>query len=75
MDKIIAFLKPRISNYGFWVSIFALIPLILKCFGITVIPDYENTVNTILSLLVILGIVNNPTTDAKWYGDDSTKVE
>ncbi|MGL4338714.1 MAG: hypothetical protein ACRCST_17640 [Turicibacter sp.] len=70
MNAIINYLKPRVTNYGFWVSIFALIPLILKAFGVTIIPDYENIVHTILGLLVVMGIVSNPTTVNKGFGDD-----
>ncbi|ACD22432.1 MULTISPECIES: phage holin [Clostridium] len=63
--------KSRFKNYGLWVSIAALIPLILKCFGIEVIQgDYQQVVQAILSILVMLGIVSNPTTDTKWFNDD-----
>ena len=61
----------RFKNYGLWVSIAALIPMILKVFGIDVIPeDYENIVQTILSILVMAGILNNPTTKTKGFKDD-----
>lgn len=63
----------RLKNYGLWVSILSAIPLILKSFGVNIIPDDYNTViTTILSILVALGILNNPTTTAKWYLDDKT---
>ncbi|NFI95815.1 holin [Clostridium botulinum] len=63
--------KSRFKNYGLWVSIAALIPLILKCFGIEVIQgEYQQVVQAILSILVMLGIVSNPTTDTKWFNDD-----
>ncbi|UZP02717.1 holin [Clostridium botulinum] len=68
--------KSRFKNYGLWVSIAALIPLILKSFGVEVIQgDYEQIVQAILSILVMLGIVSNPTTDAKWFSDDKTLEE
>ncbi len=68
--------KSRFENYGLWVSIAALIPLILKSFGVEVIQgDYEQIVQAILSILVMLGIVSNPTTDAKWFSDDKTLEE
>lgn len=61
----------RFRNYGLWVSIAALIPMILKVFGVDVIPeDYENIVQTILSILVMAGILNNPTTKTKGFKDD-----
>ena len=32
----------RFKNYGLWVSIFALIPLVLQGFGVNVLPgNYE----------------------------------
>ncbi|MBY7024630.1 MULTISPECIES: phage holin [Clostridium] len=68
--------KSRFKNYGLWVSIAALIPLILKSFGIEVIQgDYEQIVQAILSILVMLGIVSNPTTDTKWFSDDKALEE
>lgn len=61
----------RLKNYGLWVSILSAIPLVLKSFGVNIIPDDYNTViTTVLSILVALGILNNPTTAAKWYLDD-----
>lgn len=66
----------RFKNYGLWVSILALIPLILNAFGVTVIPDqYQVIANTILSILVAGGVLNNPTTTTKWFGDDLVKKE
>lgn len=64
----------RFKNYGLWVSIMALIPMILSAFGVKIIPEeYRAIANTILSILVALGIISNPTTEAKWYIDDNPK--
>ncbi|MBS5886512.1 phage holin [Clostridium sp.] len=61
----------RFKNYGLWVSILALIPMILSVFGVHIVPEeYQTITNTILSILVALGIVSNPTTQAKWFNDD-----
>lgn len=60
----------RFKNYGLWVSVAALIPLILSSFGIHIIPNYQEIVNAVLSILVTAGILSNPTTTAKWYRDD-----
>ena len=61
----------RFKNYGLWVSILALIPMILSAFGVHIVPEeYQTITNTILSILVALGIVNNPTNQAKWFNDD-----
>lgn len=60
----------RFKNYGLWVSIAALIPLILSSFGIHIIPNYQEIVNAVLAILVTAGILSNPTTTTKWFGDD-----
>lgn len=67
-SKFLESLKGRTKNYGFWVSLFALIPLVVQTFGDkSILPsNYEDITNTILSLIVALGVVNNPTT-GKWY--------
>ena len=66
----------RFKNYGLWVSIMALIPMILSAFGVKIIPEeYQAIANTILSILVALGIISNPTTEAKWYIDDNPKKD
>ena len=66
----------RFKNYGLWVSILALIPMILSAFGVKIVPEeYQAITNTILSILVALGIISNPTTEAKWYIDDKDKKE
>lgn len=65
----------RWKNYGLWVSIAALIPLILSSFGIHIIPNYQEIVNAILAILVAAGILSNPSTTSKWYSDDKNKGE
>ncbi|ONI47843.1 hypothetical protein AN644_03690 [Candidatus Epulonipiscium fishelsonii] len=65
----------RFKNYGLWVSIFAFIPLFLQAIGIEVIPEYPKLVDAFLAILVAMGLINNPTTSNKWYGDDKTPVE
>lgn len=64
----------RFKNYGLWVSVLALIPLVLNAFGVNVVPEqYQMITNTVLTILVALGVVNNPTTSAKWFADDKCK--
>ncbi|ONI42030.1 hypothetical protein AN639_02670 [Candidatus Epulonipiscium fishelsonii] len=66
----------RFKNYGLWVSIFAFIPLFLQAMGIEVIPEYPKLVDAFLAILVAMGLINNPTTKNKWYGDDDkTSIE
>ena len=64
----------RFKNYGLWVSVFALIPMIAKNIGVNIIPDnYNNITQAILTILVMAGILNNPTTENKGFGDDPVK--
>lgn len=64
----------RFKNYGLWVSVLALIPMILSAFGVNIVPEeYQVISNIVLSILVALGIISNPTTNSKWYVDDNTK--
>ena len=66
----------RFKSYGLWVSIFALIPLVLQGFGVNVLPgNYEEIVVALLGVLVMAGILNNPTSGNKGYLDDKTKEE
>lgn len=61
----------RFKNYGLWVAIFSLIPMVLNSMGIKIIPeDYEKITTTILTIFATLGILNNPTTECKWYRDE-----
>ena len=66
----------RFKNYGLWVSIFALIPLVLQGFGVNILPgNYEEIVVALLGVLVMAGILNNPTSENTDYLDDKTKEE
>ncbi|MBD7909926.1 MULTISPECIES: phage holin [Clostridium] len=68
--------KSRFKNHGLWVSIAALIPVLLKVAGVDILPDnYSNITNLVLGILVMLGILNNPTTECKWYSDDDKQVQ
>ena len=60
----------RFRNYGFWLSLFSLIGLLLNDFGGINFSStrYEVYVQTLLSILVVLGIANDPNT-GKWYKD------
>lgn len=68
--------KSRFKNYGLWVAIFALIPLILQGFGLDILPkNYQDIVSGILGILVMAGILNNPTTDNKGFLDDKSSAD
>ncbi|ELC8442857.1 holin [Clostridium perfringens] len=61
----------RLKNYGLWMSIFALIPLILESCHISILPsNYNEIVTAILSILVMAGILSNPTTETRGFRDD-----
>lgn len=63
----------RFKNYGLWVSIFALIPLLCEAFGVDVIPtNYSEIIEMILAILVTAGIVSNPK-EGKCYLDKCEK--
>lgn len=61
----------RWKNYGLWVSIAAFIPLLLSSFGIQIFPNYQEVVSALLATLVTAGILSNPTTENKWFIDDT----
>lgn len=65
----------RFKNYGLWISIAALIPMVLKGFNIDILPDnYQEVINAVLAILVMLGLINNPTTENKGFVDDKIDV-
>lgn len=68
-------MSKRLKNYGLWVSVIALIPMILELFGVDVMPEkFAELGNGILAVLVMAGIINNPTTETKGFLDDK-KIE
>ena len=51
----------RFKNVGLYVSIFAFVPLLLKGFGLDVLPEnYNEIVSAFLGILVLAGILSNP---------------
>lgn len=64
-------MKNRLRNHGLWMAVFALVLLILQSFGVNVASDkYYEVVNAVLGVLVLLGIINNPTTQDSGFFDD-----
>ena len=59
----------RFKNYGLWVSIFSFIPMLAEVFGWRLPINYSEIVNVVLAVLVLLGIISNPT-QGKWYSDN-----
>lgn len=53
----------RFKNYAFWISLTSAVLLVLTSVGVQVDNAYFMTIaKAILGVLVILGIINNPTT-------------
>jgi len=71
-------IKKRFRNYGLWIAILSFIPLLvdsLKVYDINIIlpSNYDNLVKGLLSILVLSGILNNPTTDNRGFRDDKER--
>lgn len=48
--------------------------MICKGYGLNILPDnYSEITNAVLGILVLAGILNNPTTENKGYLDDRCK--
>ncbi|WP_442878374.1 holin [Clostridium sp.] len=63
----------RWKNYGLWIAIASFIPLLLQGFGLDYLPgNYDQIVNSLLGILVMAGIISNPTTETKWFLDDKS---
>jgi uncharacterized membrane protein len=64
----------RWRNAGLYVSVISFIPIVLESFGVTVLPEQLGAVKeallALISLLVVFGILSNPTTENKGYSDD-----
>jgi len=55
-------LKTRMKNKYFWVAAVALVVAVVKQVNPTIIPEnYEVTVNVVLTSLVAMGILLDPT--------------
>jgi uncharacterized membrane protein len=66
--------KNRFQNYGLWVSLTSLLFLVLHGMGLEIVDAYyDRAVDFILGMLVLFGIVNNPTTTHRGYLDDRQK--
>ncbi|NPV90047.1 MAG: holin [Firmicutes bacterium] len=67
-------MKKRLKNYGLWMAVAAFVLLIAQTLGYLTLPEqvqqYHQLVNGLLGILVLLGILNNPTTQKTGYGDD-----
>ena len=66
-------MKEKLNNYGLWVSLFALIGLLLSDLG-KMPSNYGQYVELFLYMLVTAGIVSNPGS-GKWYVDNTFKKD
>ncbi|WP_027408893.1 hypothetical protein [Anoxybacteroides tepidamans] len=62
----------RFKNYGLWLAIASFVIMALKTFGVDIdLGKYEDLYEALLSILVMAGIINNPSL-GRGYSD---KVE
>lgn len=65
--------KNRLTNYNFWISIVSAVLLILQAFNIEFDVNYINEIITaVLGLLVVIGIINDPTKSTTKTDSSST---
>ena len=56
-------LKEQIKNKYFWLSLVSLVVLTAQQFNLDIIPDnFQDYVNSILTILVAMGILTNNST-------------
>ncbi len=68
--------KNRLSNYNFWLSMFSAVLLILQALKIEFDVVYVNEIFTaVLGLLVVVGIIIDPTKSVKSEAKTEQKVE
>jgi uncharacterized membrane protein len=54
-------LPSRFKNYALWVAMASLVLLVLQAFGLPIVEaEYNRIVNGVLSVLVLAGVINNP---------------
>ncbi|SFX83545.1 holin, phage phi LC3 family [Thermoactinomyces sp. DSM 45891] len=69
----------RWKNSGMWISLTGLIFLFLQTIGVDISPVKQGAITTVVDsvvgLLVVLGILSNPTTQNQGFLDDKGGVE
>jgi uncharacterized membrane protein len=63
--------KSRVRNYGFWLAVISQVAVIVSMLNVvdmTQLETWKKFGMGVLELLVVLGIVNNPT-DGKGFAD------
>lgn len=55
--------KLRLQSKYFWVALISLIVLLTQQLGFDIfLKNWEEVLNTVLSILILLGVINDPTT-------------
>ena len=68
--------KNRLTNYNFWISIFSAVLLILQALKIEFDIAYVNEIFTaVLGLLVVIGIISDPTRTTVKTNEKPVKTE
>lgn len=61
----------KYRNYGLWVAVAALVGMILQDAGLAITPEkYDGYVQAVLGVLVLAGIVSNPSKGAGFSDKD-----
>lgn len=65
----------RWRNYGLWLAIVALIPMVIQALAdynimVTLPNNFQTLVKAIFTVLILAGIISDPTTDNKGFKDD-----
>jgi phi LC3 family holin len=61
----------RFKNYGLWLAVASLGLIIAQAFGLSIAEDkYNEVVNAVLTVLVLAGVVNNPTSGSGFKDEE-----
>jgi uncharacterized membrane protein len=67
-------LPSRFKNYPLWVALASLVLLVLQAFGLPIVEaEYNRVVNAVLSVLVLAGVINNPSQGSGFKDEDKTE--
>lgn len=68
-------MKEKLRNKGFWVSLVSAALVFLQAVGIKVdVPAVNEIVSALLTVLVVLGIVSNPSSGSGYADSGSGKA-
>ena len=55
--------RVRLRNKTFWLTLVPLLVLLLQQLGLNWVPEnWESIFGTVMSILIVVGIINDPTT-------------